>query len=109
MSRNGRRRSCRPLTIYGFRRRRSKVHRGWVFPIALLSLMALPGVIQTVGDRLQRPSKVRNTVLSHESQSIPQSPQRTGSLLASAQAEADVVSSAEADTAIVPSDAEVPE
>lgn len=106
MSRPGPRRPCRPLTIYGYRRRRSKVHRVWVLSLAVATLVALPKVIPTAGDALERLSKVRDSALSRQPQLILQSPKKGSILFAPAPAEAEVVASAEADTEIVTSDSD---
>ena len=94
------RRPCRPLTIYGYRRRPSRVHRVWVLSLVVATLVALPKVIPTASDALRRLSKVRDSALSRQPQPIPQSP------FAPAPAEAEVVASAEPDTEIVTSDSD---
>jgi len=104
MSRSGSRRPCRPLTFYGYRRRPSKVSRIWVFSLAVASLVVLPKSIHTVGDAVQRVSKVRDSALSPQPQSTTQSPPEMAIVLTSAEAKADEGTPAQAKAEIVPSD-----
>src|SRR5262252_3734569 len=62
-------RPCRPLTIYGFRRRRAKARRAWVWALAFASVVAVPRVIHTGGDA-PRLSRARDSDLHPRSQSV---------------------------------------
>ena len=91
MSPAGPHRPCRPLTIYAYRRRSARVRRAWVWAMAF-ALVVSPRAIHTA-DAPDRLSKVGD--LSWKAQSLPHSAPQIPIRLTSAQAEADVVTSAE--------------
>jgi hypothetical protein len=95
-----RRTSCRPLTIYGYRRRRSNAGRWWGSFVVLGLLAVLPWIMKPAAEMRLQPSAVGDSSRSRHSR--PPQPSKpgsliseTGMLLTPARADADVTSPVE--------------